>query len=248
MKGFLGTRATFAADLNLLVQVAMGLALLVGAWLARRKRFAEHGVCQTTVLLLNLVMIALVMGPSFHQVAPQLPAGLQDRYYAVATIHAGLGTAAELLGLYIVLVAATRFIPKRLRFQRWKVWMRTELALWWLVVLIGVGTYYVWYMAPEPKAAGRPAAVSAGRVAVKLTNFAFTPREVTVKAGSTVEWVDDTGRHTVEADDASFRSATLTSGDHFEHTFSQPGVFPYHCRFHGAAGGKNMAGVIRVLK
>ncbi len=248
MKGFLGTGATFEADLNLLVQVAMGVALLFGAWLARRKRFAAHGVCQTTVLLLNLVMIALVMGPSFRQVEPQLPAGLGDRYYAVATVHATLGTAAELLGLYIVLVAATKLIPERLRFQRWKVWMRTELALWWLVVLIGVGTYYVWYMAPQPKAAARPAAATAGHVAVKLTNFAFTPKEATVKAGSTVEWLDDTGRHTVEADDGSFRSGTLLSGDHFEHTFNQAGVFPYHCGFHGAAGGKDMAGVIKVVK
>ena len=43
MKGFLGTGATFAADLNLIVQLAMGVALLAGAFLARRKRFSAHG-------------------------------------------------------------------------------------------------------------------------------------------------------------------------------------------------------------
>ena len=132
MKGFLGTEATFAADLNLLVQLAMGAALLVGAFLARRKRFKAHGACQATVILLNLVMIARVMSPSFHrQVRPQLPADLGDSYYAVATVHAALGTVAELLGIYIVLVAATSIVPERLRFQRWKLWMRTELVLWW---------------------------------------------------------------------------------------------------------------------
>jgi hypothetical protein len=26
--------------------------------------------------------------------------------------------------------------------------MRTELVLWWIVVLAGVGVYSVWYMAP----------------------------------------------------------------------------------------------------
>ena len=248
MKGFLGTGATFNADVNLLVQVAMGAALVAGAFLARRKRYTAHGICQTTVLLLNLVMIALVMGPAFRQVGPQLPAGLRDRYYAVATAHAALGTAAELLGLYIVLVAATRIVPKRLRFQRWKPWMRTELALWWAVVLIGVGTYYVWYVAPASQASPRPVAASADHVVVRLTNFAFTPREITIRAGSTVAWLDDTGRHTIEADDGTFRSATLVSGGRFEHTFSQPGVFPYHCGFHGAAGGKNMAGVVKVVK
>jgi len=67
MKGFLGTGATFGADLNLMVEFVMGVALLMGGLLARQKRYAAHGVCQTTVLLLNLLMIALVMWPSFHQ-------------------------------------------------------------------------------------------------------------------------------------------------------------------------------------
>jgi len=42
MRGFLGTGATFSADANLLVQVAMGLALFYGTILARRRRFEAH--------------------------------------------------------------------------------------------------------------------------------------------------------------------------------------------------------------
>ena len=249
MKGFLGTGATFAADLNLVMQLAMGAALVVGAFLARRKRYRAHGLCQSTVLLLNLVMIALVMSPAFRrQVQPQLPAGLRDRYYAVATAHAALGTAAELLGLYIVLVAGTNLVPRRLRFERWKPWMRTELALWWVVVLVGVATYAVWYTVPAGQATPRANTPRAGRITIEVTNFAFTPKEVTVPVGSTVEWVDNTGRHSIEPDDAWFKSPTMIAGRRFEHTFSQPGVFPYHCGFHGAAGGKDMAGVVRVTQ
>jgi len=37
MKGFLGTGATFGADLNLVVQLIMGVALAIGAILARRQ-------------------------------------------------------------------------------------------------------------------------------------------------------------------------------------------------------------------
>ena len=55
---------------------------------------------------------------------------------------------AELLGLYIVLVAGTAVLPHRLRFNNWKLWMRLELMLWCCVLLTGVGTYYVWYIAP----------------------------------------------------------------------------------------------------
>ena len=143
IKGFLGTDATFEADLNLVVQVIMGVALIAGSLLAKRKRYTAHGVCQTTVLVLNLLMIGLVMWPSFQQqVTPALPKVLHKWYYAAATIHALLGVTAELLGLYIVIVAGTSVLPQWLRFKDWKRWMRTELMLWSIVVLSGVGTYY----------------------------------------------------------------------------------------------------------
>ena len=148
MKGFLGTGAAFTADLNLVVQVLMGAALIAGAWLARRKRYRAHAICQTAVLVLNLVMIGSVMWPSFHvQVLPGLSRHWTRLYYATAAAHGALGAVAELLGLYIALVAGTRVVPPRLRFKQWKLWMRAELALWWIVILTGTGTYYSWYLA-----------------------------------------------------------------------------------------------------
>ena len=149
MKGFLGTGAPFGADLNLVVQLIMGLALIAGVLLAKQKRYTAHGICQTTVLLLNLLMIGLVMWPSLQQqVKPALSKVLHKWYYEAATIHALLGIAAELLGLYIVIVAGTNLVPQRLRFKRWKLWMRTELVLWAIVLVSGVGTYCAWYVAP----------------------------------------------------------------------------------------------------
>jgi plastocyanin/uncharacterized membrane protein YozB (DUF420 family) len=254
MKGFLGTGATLRADLNLVIQIAMGLALLGGMLLARRKRFIAHRNCQASVMLLNLVMIFLIMAPSFHrQVEPQVPNGLGDSYYAVPFIHAALGTVAELLGIYIVLVAATQVLPPRLRFKRYKPWMRTELTLWWIVVLIGLATYYVWYVAPgskspspQPASVAEQPAAPPDRITVKISNFDFTPKEVSIPAGTTVEWVDEGGRHTVWADDGSFKSDTLVAGGRFEHKFEKEGTFPYYCDFHGDKHGKDMAGVVKV--
>jgi len=149
MKGFLGTGATFGADLNLVVQLIMGVALLAGALLAKHKRYRAHGICQTTVLLLNVLMIGLVMWPSFQQqVEPALSKVHRKWYYEVAIMHSALGVTAELLGLYIVIVADTKLLPRRLRFNNWKWWMRTELVLWMIVLLSGVGTYCAWYVAP----------------------------------------------------------------------------------------------------
>src|SRR5689334_14895277 len=98
----------------------MGTSLIVGAFLARSKRYAAHGACQVTVLVLNLVPISSVMWSSFHvQVWPRLPEHFGRRFYAIATIHGVLGSVAELFGLYIVLVAGTTILPQSWRFRRW---------------------------------------------------------------------------------------------------------------------------------
>jgi uncharacterized membrane protein YozB (DUF420 family) len=145
MSGFLGTGASFEADLNLALQLSMAAALGVGMGLARRKHYRAHAVCQSAVVLLNLVLIARIMLPSFRDgVLPGLPAGLAKPYYSIATLHAAAGGVAQLLGLYIIIAAGTKLLPERLRFRNYKRWMRTELALWWIVVVLGAATYYVW--------------------------------------------------------------------------------------------------------
>jgi|SRR5215467_2845995 len=145
-EGFLGTGAPIAADVNLVVQFVMAVALLAGAGLARRKHYRAHAITQTTVLLLNLVMIATVMWPSTReQVMVAFPDVFGKWYFAAPSIHAVLGIAAELLGIFIALVAGTEFVPEKLRFQNWKRWMRVEIVLWWIVLFSGVATYFVWY-------------------------------------------------------------------------------------------------------
>lgn len=66
-----------------------------------------------------------------------------------ATVMASaLGTIAEMLGLYIVLVAlGVPFVPRGLRFRNHRAWMRMTLLLWWIVIGPGVGTYIAWYVA-----------------------------------------------------------------------------------------------------
>lgn len=144
--GFLGTAAPLGADLVLLVEIVMGLALLAGAWLARKKRYRAHAICQSSVVLLNLAVIVLMMAPSFNaQVLPRIPAKLAKPYVAVAATHAAFGTIAELAALYILLSAGTNLLPEKFRLAKYKPWMRTVLALWWLTLLLGIATYARWY-------------------------------------------------------------------------------------------------------
>ena len=146
-EGFLGTAASFAADLVLLLEISMGVGLLIGAWLARKRRFRHHAWCQSIIVLLNLAVIALMMAPSFRaHVLPRIPTRLGKAYYALATAHATLAAFTELAGLYILVSAGTSVLPEKLRITKYKVWMRSVLVLWWVVLLLGIGTYARWYV------------------------------------------------------------------------------------------------------
>jgi uncharacterized membrane protein YozB (DUF420 family) len=73
-----------------------------------------------------------------------VPAKLGKAYYALATTHGALGTVTELAGLYILLSASTRISPDKLRITEYKAWMRRVLALWRVVLLLGMATYTCW--------------------------------------------------------------------------------------------------------
>lgn len=77
-------------------------------------------------------------------------------------------------------------------------------------------------------------------VRVLIRDTAYSPPAVTVPAGGRVVWRFEDGgvAHTVTADANSFGSSPngQTSGS-FEHVFTQPGVFAYHCDFHPTMHG-----------
>jgi uncharacterized membrane protein YozB (DUF420 family) len=135
------------ANAILLLEIVMGAGLLIGALLARKRRFRAHAWCQSAIVLANLAVIVLVMIPSFRaQVSPKIPLKLGKPYYALATVHAALGTITEIAGLYILLAAGTSVLPERFRMTKYTLWMRTVLVLWWVVLLLGLATYTWWYV------------------------------------------------------------------------------------------------------
>jgi uncharacterized membrane protein YozB (DUF420 family) len=135
------------ANLTLLLEFAMGVGLLLGALLARLGRFRQHAWCQSVIVLLNVVLIVLTMIPSFRvHVSPKIPIRLGKAYYALATAHAALGSVTEIAGLYILLAAGTNVLPEKFRITKYKLWMRSVLVLWWLVLLLGLATYLRWYV------------------------------------------------------------------------------------------------------
>jgi uncharacterized membrane protein YozB (DUF420 family) len=147
IKAFLETAAPRAANVVLVLEIAMGIGLLLGARLARKRRFRQHAWCQSAIVLLNLAVVAVMMIPSFRvHVLPRVPDKLGKAYYALATTHGAFGTVTELAGLYVLLSAGTSLLPDKLRITKYKVWMRSVLVLWWIVLLLGIATYTRWYV------------------------------------------------------------------------------------------------------
>jgi len=88
--------------------------------------------------------------------------------------------------------------------------------------------------------ASNPPAATA--TTVGIDNFLYSPDPITVAVGTTITWTNDEDfDHTVTADDGSFDSGDLATGDTFEHTFDAAETFTYLCSIH-----PNMAGTIIV--
>ena len=74
---------------------------------------------------------------------------------------------------------------------------------------------------------------------VKIANFTFDPPTLTVKAGTTVTWINaDDIPHLVSEKDGKFRSSALDTNDKFSQTFATAGTVEYFCAIHPHMTGK----------
>jgi len=151
LSGLAGSRGFFGAgpliaDANLILEIFLVAGVTYGFLLARRGDIDAHQVNQTTWVVLNLGLIALVMAGSMQDVRIAKSADLADWRIAVTWLHALAGTLTALAGLWIVL-QMNGVLPERLHVVGWKNLMRAALAGYWLTGLLGFLTYYFWYIA-----------------------------------------------------------------------------------------------------
>ena len=68
---------------------------------------------------------------------------------------------------------------------------------------------------------------------VTIKTFKYGPKDIIVKAGTTVTWVNkDPEPHTVVDKDGKFRSSALDTDDAFSYTFKDPGTYQIFCSLH----------------
>jgi plastocyanin len=71
-----------------------------------------------------------------------------------------------------------------------------------------------------------------------MQNYLFVPNTIHVKAGQPLTiYNDDTIVHTIAADDGSFRSAFMGTGNSYTMKFDTPGQVPIHCTLHSRMKG-----------
>lgn len=77
---------------------------------------------------------------------------------------------------------------------------------------------------------------------VMVEHMDYTPESVTVPVDATVTWIFDDGAilHDVVFDDVDIASELIADGT-FQHVFTEPGAYTYHCSLH-----PNMTGTIEV--
>jgi amicyanin len=111
--------------------------------------------------------------------------------------------------------------------------MKSNL-LFAVLAAFGTSAFGAAALSPTAAAHGAPSAA-----VVRIANFTFQQPTIVVKPGSTVTWVnDDDIPHTVTADDKSFKSKVLDSGERFSFTFAHAGEFGYFCSLHPHMTGK----------
>ena len=144
-RGFFGP-APLIADANLILEMFLVAGVSYGFLLARRGNIDAHQLNQTTWVALNLGLVALVMAGSMQDVKVAGARELADWRVGITWLHALAGTLTALAGLWIVL-QMNNVLPAALHVDGWKNLMRAALAGYWLTGLLGLLTYYFWYIA-----------------------------------------------------------------------------------------------------
>lgn len=156
MSAFFAAAASLTSDAVAIFEIGVAGLLLAGMFVVRSGHVRLHMYLQSSMIFVNIPVVLAWMVPQYlAHVLPDLTSEIAQPYYLLPTLAVVAGAAAEALGVYIFLVAGTNLLPERYRFRRYKLWMRTELGLWWTVVVIGLLTYFVWYSSAAP-AAGAP--------------------------------------------------------------------------------------------
>lgn len=152
--GILGTGAYLASDLALLLYIFMLVpAMLVGFSFARRHLFVpHHKFTMTAITIINWIIIIVLMLVTYRSaVAPNVPRELNRLPFLIPVLHGITGGLAQIIATVLVLrMWFEPSLPRVLRFEPIKPWMRLTLGLWLVTAVLGIAMYVTWNIAGQP--------------------------------------------------------------------------------------------------
>ncbi len=144
--GFLGTNANFAADMTLVLSILVALIFSVGFYLARKGKYDIHKWVQTSGAVLNIILVLWLMLLPYRDLIVRDTQGPKESiFYYATTIHATVGFFAFFFGNFVVL-RGHKLVPQFLRFNDYKLFMRTAYGLYMVTTVLGVWTYITWFV------------------------------------------------------------------------------------------------------
>ena len=77
------------------------------------------------------------------------------------------------------------------------------------------------------------AAETSDTAKIVAKDFIFNPTPLTVRAGSTVTWINlDDEPHSVVSDTGAFKSGGMDTNERFSFKFDKPGTYHFTCSIH----------------
>jgi len=122
----------------------------------------------------------------------------------------------------------------------------------WFAATTATGVIFEGVEVLATPGAANTAVCPAADATVEVSSNVFTPSDVTIFVGETVEWMNVGGFHNVNGDQSAYPNNPESFGNGaasnaawvFSYTFTIPGVYDYHCDPHLGLG---MVGTVTVL-
>jgi uncharacterized membrane protein YozB (DUF420 family) len=127
-----------AATISLILQIVVLVLLFAGVGLKGRKKFRQHGIVMLTAVVLHTIIILAWMVPSFSA-SFSGSINLADMIVVTILVHAFMGIAADLLGIW--LVASWRLRADMKTCFAKKSLMRVTITLWLITLFLGIVLY-----------------------------------------------------------------------------------------------------------
>jgi len=127
------------AGTNLLIQLVLIALVLGSVWLARRRRVMRHCTIIRGAVVVQIAAILAIMLPSLLGYVENVP--LIPFLYAELLIHHALGLVLVIVFFYVNLEVGHVIHPPLKR----KNVMRFALALWLIVLALGINIYLTIY-------------------------------------------------------------------------------------------------------